>query len=161
MLTIRVTAPSSFDPNNRTIVNSATVVCATTSTDQNPQNDIAAEKTEIKPSVNVKLADGGVKFIPPRTELLQNYPNPFNPETWIPFRLAESGEVEIRIYELTGRLIKRIDLGQTEAGSYIAKGKAAYWDGRDELGERVASGLYIYQMLAGGKMFTRKMVILR
>ncbi len=107
----------------------------------------------------VELRIGDV--IPSRTCLLPNYPNPFNPETWIPFRLAEGGEVRIRIYDLQGRLVKELNLGRLGPGSYINKAKAAYWDGRSDQGEQVASGVYVCQMVAGEKTFVRKMVILR
>ncbi|MCD6506943.1 right-handed parallel beta-helix repeat-containing protein [Candidatus Poribacteria bacterium] len=107
----------------------------------------------------VELCIGDV--IPSRTCLLPNYPNPFNPETWIPFRLAEGGEVRIRIYDLQGRLVKELNLGRLGPGSYINKAKAAYWDGRSDQGEQVASGVYVCQMVAGEKTFVRKMVILR
>lgn len=92
---------------------------------------------------------------------MQNFPNPFNPETWIPFKLAKNAEVVIKIYNLKGRLVRTLDLGRLEAGIYGSKGKAACWDGRNEQGEQVASGIYIYQMVAGKKTFTRRAVILK
>jgi len=102
-----------------------------------------------------------VRPVPKRTALLQNYPNPFNPETWIPFQLAEEANVVIRIYDVNGRLIKTLNLGRLKAGYYTTRSSAAYWDGRNEYGELVSSGMYIYQLQAGGKTFTRKMVILK
>jgi hypothetical protein len=103
----------------------------------------------------------GQQMIPRQTALLQNYPNPFNPETWIPFQLAEDSDVKIRIYDIRGRLIKTLNLGHLRAGYYTTKASAAYWDGRNELGEKVASGIYIYQLLIGGEVFTKKMIILK
>jgi len=102
-----------------------------------------------------------VERLPERTELLPNYPNPFNPETWIPFRLADDGDVRIRIYELRGKLVRELNPGSLEAGNYVRRRKAAYWDGRNEQGEQVASGVYIYQMVADKRSFTRRMVILK
>ena len=99
--------------------------------------------------------------LPEKTELLPNYPNPFNPETWIPFALAGDTNVTIRIYDLKGRLVRKLVLGKLEAGSYVSQGKAGYWDGRNHQGEQVASGVYIYQMVAEKKTFTRRMVILK
>lgn len=96
-----------------------------------------------------------------RYQLGQNYPNPFNPETWIPYQLAEPGDVTISIYNLKGELIRSIKLGRKEAGSYLSKKKTAHWDGRDEAGERVASGVYFYTMKANGFKMTKKMVVLR
>jgi len=99
--------------------------------------------------------------IPRKSELLQNYPNPFNPETWIPFKLAEDGEVTVRIYNIAGQLVRTLELGHQEAGSYTVKERTAYWDGRNYSGEGVASGVYLYRISAGTFHATRKMVIMR
>jgi len=99
--------------------------------------------------------------MPGRSELLQNYPNPFNPETWIPFKLDRGGEVRIEIYDMSGRLVKRLELGYLRAGYYVDRSKAAYWDGRNEQGEQVASGIYFYILKAGNFRSTRKMSIIR
>ena len=95
------------------------------------------------------------------TQLLANYPNPFNPETWIPFELAHDAEVTITIYDMVGRQIRQLDLGHTLADRYRTANRAAYWDGKTELGETVASGTYFYQIRAGEYTQTRKMVILK
>lgn len=83
-----------------------------------------------------------INQIPPKSELLPNYPNPFNPDTWIPFKLAQDADVIIKIYEPSGKLIRKIDLGRKAAGYYIQKSSAAYWDGKNDVGELVASGTY-------------------
>lgn len=94
--------------------------------------------------------------------LIQNYPNPFNPETWIPFSLSKSGNVIIRIYSSSGQLIRTLDLGQKAPGAYLSREKAAYWDGRDEKGEMVASDVYFCAMKAGETSTeVRKMVMVR
>ena len=98
-------------------------------------------------------------LIPKRTVLLANYPNPFNPETWLPYQLANDAEVEIHIYSSAGRLVRHLDLGFQQAGYYIGKSRAAYWDGRNDLGERLASGVYFYQLRTPDSSATRKMVI--
>ena len=98
-------------------------------------------------------------LIPKRTVLLANYPNPFNPETWLPYQLANDAEVTIRIYSSAGQLVRHLDLGFQQAGYYIGKSRAAYWDGRNNLGERLASGVYFYQLSAPESSVTRKMVI--
>ncbi len=98
-------------------------------------------------------------LIPQRTVLLANYPNPFNPETWLPYQLANDAEVTIRIYSSAGRLVRHLDLGLQQAGYYIGKSRAAYWDGRNDLGERLASGVYFYQLSTPDSSATRKMVI--
>jgi WD40 repeat protein len=95
------------------------------------------------------------------TALYQNYPNPFNPETWIPFRLAKASDVTISIYAQSGQLVRTLRLGYKEAGYYLNKDKAAYWDGRDSYGEEVASGVYFYTMEAGKFKATKKMAIAR
>jgi len=99
--------------------------------------------------------------IPEAFHLLQNYPNPFNPETWIPFKLAQDTPVAISIYDTKGQLIRTIALGNKNAGIYTTKDKAAYWDGRDSLGQKVSSGAYYYTLQAGEYKATRKMVILK
>ena len=91
--------------------------------------------------------------------LLPNYPNPFNPETWIPFWLPEEGEVQIRIYDITGHLIRSIDLGIRPPGLYTEPGKAAKWDGRDNNGQPVSSGIYFYELRASGGVDIRKMIL--
>ena len=98
-------------------------------------------------------------LIPKETALLANYPNPFNPETWIPYQLAEACEVEILISDMRGIAIRRLALGHQPAGDYTARRRAAYWDGRNEVGEPVASGLYFYTLTAGEYTATRKMLI--
>ena len=99
--------------------------------------------------------------MPPPTEtvLFSNYPNPFNPETWIPYQLSDPAEVTVHIYAVDGRLIRRLALGHQPVGHYTGKSRAAYWDGRNQLGERVASGLYFYTLTAGDFTATRKMLI--
>ena len=98
-------------------------------------------------------------LIPKRTVLLANYPNPFNPETWLPYQLANDAEVTIRIYSSSGQLVRLLDLGFQQAGYYIGKSHAAYWDGRNDLGEKLASGIYFYELRIPGSSTTRKMVI--
>ena len=98
-------------------------------------------------------------LIPKRTVLLANYPNPFNPETWLPYQLANDAEVTIRIYSSAGQLVRNLDMGFQQAGYYIGKSRAAYWDGRNDSGERLASGVYFYQLSTSESSETRKMVI--
>ena len=96
-----------------------------------------------------------------RTALLQNFPNPFNPETWIPYTLADDADVSVRIYDVAGKLVRDLDVGYQRAGRYISRETAAYWDGRDQLGESVSSGVYFYTLKAEGFSDTRRMVILK
>ena len=98
-------------------------------------------------------------LFPKETALLANYPNPFNPETWIPYQLAHASDVQIGIYAINGTLVRTLDLGHQGAGIYQQRTRAAYWDGRNQLGEPVASGVYFYRLTAGDFTATRKMLI--
>ena len=100
-------------------------------------------------------------LIPEKTALLHNYPNPFNPETWIPYQLAHAADVTLTIYDTKGALVRQLDLGYQQAGYYMNRTRAAYWDGRNHLGEAVGSGVYFYQLRAGDYSTIRKMVILK
>ena len=100
-----------------------------------------------------------MRAIPETTALLPNYPNPFNPETWIPYELAESADVTVHIYSVKGDLIHTLVLGHQPVGIYRDKSRAAYWDGKNAQGERVASGVYFYALKAGEFAATRKMLI--
>ncbi len=98
-------------------------------------------------------------FIPDETALLHNYPNPFNPETWIPYQLAEPAEVTLTIHAINGTLIRTLTLGYQPAGIYQTRTRAAYWDGKNQLGEPAASGVYFYTLTAGEFNATRKMLL--
>ena len=99
--------------------------------------------------------------IPAETALLHNYPNPFNPETWLPYQLAHAADVTLTIYDTQGMLVRQLDLGHQQAGYYTNRTRAAYWDGRNRLGEAVGSGVYFYHLSAGDYSTMRKMVILK
>jgi subtilisin family serine protease len=103
----------------------------------------------------------GQDAIPVRFRLGQNYPNPFNPETWVPFELAADTNVSITIYDAAGRHIRNLNLGLQSAGAYLTKEKAAYWDGRSDMGELVSSGIYFYRLSAGDFQATKRMIILK
>ena len=96
-----------------------------------------------------------------RTALLQNFPNPFNPETWIPYTLANDADVSVRIYDIQGKLVRQLDVGQQPAGSYLSREAAVYWNGKDQLGKSVSSGIYFYTLKADAFSDTRRMVILK
>ena len=109
--------------------------------------------------MNLELRVGDVR--PEDTILAQNFPNPFNPETWIPYQLSQPTEVSIQIYNVSGHLIRTLDLGWQSTGSYMTASSAAYWDGRNAVGERVASGIYFYTLQTADFTATRRMVILK
>ena len=99
--------------------------------------------------------------IPEQSLVLQNYPNPFNPETWIPYRLSEAAPVTLSIYDTTGRLVRTLSIGFKPAGFYQGRARAAYWDGRNDVGERVSSGVYFYRLSTPSFHQMKRMVILK
>ena len=109
----------------------------------------------------------GIRFLeqllaaltPKETALLANFPNPFNPETWIPYQLAKPADVTLTIYDIKGHVVRTLDLGHQRAGLYQTRTRAAYWNGRNAVGEPVASGVYFYKFTAGDFSATRKMLI--
>ena len=114
--------------------------------------------------INSRSADG--KFVSLATPadqnlLLQNYPNPFNPDTWIPYQLKEDADVVVKIYSSMGLLIQTLKLGYKPVGFWIGKDRSAYWDGKDESGEKASSGIYYYNIQAGNYNATRKMIIVK
>lgn len=98
---------------------------------------------------------------PDQTVLMNNYPNPFNPETWIPYHLSQDSAVVISIYDTTGQIVRKLDMGYQTFGYYVGRDNSAYWDGRTESGELVSSGTYFYQLETDQYSETRKMVILK
>ena len=143
--------------------------------------DPAALKTLDRDALEVQLeilrvkSDGSPKYLrtlrlikdilatmrPNKTKLLVNYPNPFNPETWIPYHLANPSNVRISIYNMQGVVVRRLELGHQQAGYYTSRNLAAYWDGTNDVGESVTSGVYFYQLQADNRSYLRKMVILK
>lgn len=114
--------------------------------------------------INVKKIDGIFKSwaLPAKENaLLQNFPNPFNPDTWIPFQLKEDGNVLIRIYSISGELVREINLGYKPAGIYISKDRSVYWDGRDKFGMPVASGIYFYNLKVNDFSETKKLIVIK
>ena len=102
-----------------------------------------------------------IDAVPSETTLSANYPNPFNPETWIPYQLSNTSDVKITIYDTRGTVVRQLELGHQPAGYYTNRSRAAYWDGRNDFGERVSSGLYFYQLKTDNMSLLRKMVILK
>ena len=109
--------------------------------------------------LSLQLTVGDVR--PKDTVLAQNFPNPFNPETWIPYQLSKSAEVSIHIHNVAGHLIRTLDLGLKPTGAYMTPSTAAYWDGKNSVGEHVSSGIYFYTLQTADFAATRRMVILK
>ena len=116
---------------------------------------LPSQSVAVEPQDKQIVILGAIK----RNQLLQNFPNPFNPETWIPFRLANESDVTIHIYAPTGQLVRRLSPGIIPAGDYSSQSEAIYWDGRNQTGESVSSGIYLYTIDAGDFSATRKMLI--
>ena len=105
----------------------------------------------------LSIADQNVK----ETKLLPNYPNPFNPDTWIPYQLSEASTVNVKIYDVTGSLVRKINVGHKSTGYHLTRERAVYWDGRNQKGESVSSGVYFYTLNTDTYTQTRRMVILK
>ena len=121
------------------------------------QNGVDADGIAVLEQLLAALVQS--ETVPLETALLANYPNPFNPETWIPYQLAKPAEVMVSIHTADGKLVQTLALGQLPAGVYQDKDRAAYWDGKNEQGESVASGVYFYTLKAGDFAATKKMLI--
>ena len=143
-----------------------------TASAQQVQAWLALARTGVASAVQTSLPDGfsyarGIQTLeqlvqalaPKETALLANYPNPFNPETWIPYQLAQPSDVTVTIYASNGAVVRTLALGHQAAGRYQSRSHAAYWDGKNALGETVASGIYFYTLTAGNFTATRKMLI--
>ena len=135
---------------------------------RNIQDVVTGLATPVGIALNAPAARGAAAsapaaaaMAPNATALHANYPNPFNPETWIPYQLQKPADVQISIYSQSGVLIRELSLGYQRAGQYMSRSRAAYWDGRNQLGEPVASGLYFYTLTAGDFSATRRMLILK
>ncbi|KPL19499.1 MAG: hypothetical protein AMJ92_02515, partial [candidate division Zixibacteria bacterium SM23_81] len=95
-------------------------------------------------------------LVPDTYALDQNYPNPFNPKTAIRFHIPQGGHVNLRIYNVTGQLVRELTDAHREAGSYQVS-----WDGQNDQGQLVPSGIYFCQMKTGDYTTTRKMALIK
>ncbi len=86
----------------------------------------------------------------------QNRPNPFNPVTTISYSLPSAADVKIEIYNAAGKLVRTLVDGRQEAGE-----KSAVWDGTNDVGQKVASGVYMYRLSADGRVSDKRMVLLK
>jgi hypothetical protein len=117
------------------------------------------EITEVR--LNGGRSKAEIENLPKAFAMMQNYPNPFNPETWIPYQLSMPANVTVSIYSVNGQMIRQLELGNKMPGSYVDKARAAYWDGRNESGEKVSSGVYFYQLRAGQDASVGKMIVVK
>ncbi|MCF7858956.1 MAG: T9SS type A sorting domain-containing protein, partial [Candidatus Cloacimonetes bacterium] len=107
-------------------------------------------------SVTVEPLSESGEIIPIANALFQNHPNPFNPMTTIRYSLIEAGKVTINIYNIKGELIKTLINGNYQAGDH-----QVIWDGRDDSGRIISSGVYFYHMLTDQYSSTRKMILMK
>jgi len=114
---------------------------------------------DVQLNVNAHKQDGYVEILPSQNVLAQNFPNPFNPHTWIPYKLKQPANVDIRIYDFKGGLVRTLNIGRKQPGVYVNKSRAAHWDGRNDSGEQIANGVYFYQIQAGAFSATRKLML--
>ena len=124
-------------------------------------SSLILDSVNLSNSLSIVKINGVVTVSPSKFALLQNYPNPFNPETWIPYKLAGDAPVTISVYNAKGQLVRLINLGIQRAGVYLTKKSAAYWDGKNSLGEEATSGVYFYTLQAGKFTTTRRMLIIK
>ncbi len=116
-------------------------------------NGIELVKLQPTPLTSVSQGVG----TPSAFALLQNYPNPFNPSTTIRFSVSQGGSAMLEIYDLTGRHVRTLLSGEVSAGTHSVQ-----WDGRDERGSSVGSGVYFYRLRLGSKLeSSRKMILMR
>ena len=156
-------AAATADLTRKSVVNVGDVIeIRVIAPDGNIESHTLRVKVSPKDLVNAVLS---VNFDdigkPINNQLLQNYPNPFNPETWIPYQISEQSSVSVKIYDTTGKLIRSLSLGIQSPGFYNSRDRAAYWDGRNVLGEQVSSGVYFYQLTTPTFQQTRRFVILK
>jgi flagellar hook assembly protein FlgD len=98
----------------------------------------------------------GTRERPSEFDLSQNYPNPFNPSTKIEFTLSKSGFVTLQIYDILGRKVR------TLVSEHLSSGyKSVIWDGKNDDGKDIASGVYFYQLRVGDFSEPKKMVLLK
>jgi hypothetical protein len=102
------------------------------------------------------VSGAGGDGVPARTDLLAAVPNPFNPSTRLRFALAVAGHARLTIYDLAGRRVAVLVDGHRHAGRHHVT-----WEGRDQAGRHVASGVYFYRLEAGSYRETRRMVLVR
>ena len=125
------------------------------------KSSLILKDVDLGARVKITKIHGSIEILPVKTALLANYPNPFNPETWIPYLLAEEAHVRVYIHDVKGRMIRKIDLGYQNAGAYVSKERAIYWDGRNNPGEKVSSGVYFYTLYGSKFKQTRRMLVVK
>jgi hypothetical protein len=168
-LNIRESPPTPWDVNNDGVTNILDLVSVAKSFGS------ASESEDLNGDGRVNVLDlvlvashfdeansigAPVMEAPGMSVLLQCYPNPFNPEVWLPFVSSESGQASVSIYDISGRIVRYLDLGHVEPGLYISKPRAPMWDGRDNHGNSMPSGVYFYSVAIDGSVIGLRKAIL-
>lgn len=133
-------------------------VCTETAEGRLPLNLVDAEGSRWSQSLPLTVQ---ARPVPEHSQLLASFPNPCNPDTWIPYQLQQASDVRVCVYDLRGHLVRELHLGYRDAGWYTARDQAAHWDGRNQLGESVSSGVYLVQLQAGEFTAMRKLLVRR
>ena len=119
--------------------------------DLNAFPDVLADWT-----ANVLGVEDNVNITPAKFELAQNFPNPFNPTTDISFNLDRTANVDLSIYNMLGQKVRTLTSGSKVAGTHVLR-----WDGRDESGSSVSTGIYLYTLTDGSTSITKKMALMK
>ena len=106
--------------------------------------------------VGITGIDNESQNVPKTVQLSQNYPNPFNPTTVINYALPSRQKVEISVYNMLGQKVRSLLNDEMNAGMHQVE-----WDGKNSLGNQVATGIYIYQLVADGVRINKKMMLLK
>jgi len=107
-------------------------------------------------NISSAVGNEGIKTVIKSFKLLQNYPNPFNPSTTIEYQIPTEGNVEIKIFSIDGQLVKLFDNSHQASGSYTVM-----WDAKNDYGQPVSSGLYIYRVAFKNTVLAKKMLFVK
>ena len=117
---------------------------------------ISFNENEDEPDEEKEITHNDTENMPTSFSLYQNFPNPFNPQTTIQFSIPNQSNVALEIYDIAGKKVKTLINERLDTGFYTIN-----WDGKNEYGENVSSGIYFYILKAGNFKETRKMLLNR
>jgi hypothetical protein len=121
-----------------------------------PDTEIVEVELTGSYKLTARFAPRAETLLPAASRLWQNYPNPFNQATAIPYGLPAEAEIRLEVYDLAGQRVRQLVGGKVPAGRH-----QAWWDGRDEGGKLVASGVYLCRLRVGQRAEARKMALVR
>jgi hypothetical protein len=117
---------------------------------------LANENNEMIEKFNIEIINGDAPQLPTEYRLSQNYPNPFNPTTTVQFTVPKASEVTIAVFDMLGQQVRTLHSGQAQRGTYTVN-----WDGENESGLKMSSGSYIYRMISGEFIQSKKMILMK